>query len=138
MTMIYKICPATIWQQAETAGFCWSRIDLADGYIHFSAGQVAETARLHFASQPDLVLVEVDSTAVELSGKNHVVANCFRISITDCHCRRLFQFGRLRWLLTARISYRRIFRRLASATRNSSRAASRLALVVGESLAGAP
>ena len=68
MTMIYKICSATIWQQAETAGFfAGAGIDLADGYIHFSSvGQVAETARLHFASQPDLVLVEVDSTAVEI------------------------------------------------------------------------
>ena len=68
MTMIYKICSATIWQQAETAGFfAGAGIDLADGYIHFSsAGQVAETARMHFASQPDLVLVEVDSTAVEI------------------------------------------------------------------------
>ena len=68
MTMIYKICPATIWQQAETASFfAGAGIDLADGYIHFSsADQVAETARLHFASQPDLVLVEVDSTAVEI------------------------------------------------------------------------
>ena len=68
MTMIYKICSANIWQQAETAGFfAGAEIDLADGYIHFSsAAQVAETARLHFASQSDLVLVEVDSTAVEI------------------------------------------------------------------------
>ena len=68
MTMIYKICSATIWQQAETAGFfAGAGIDLADGYIHFSsADQIAETARLHFASQLDLVLVEVDSNAIEI------------------------------------------------------------------------
>ena len=104
MTMIYKICPATIWQQAETAGFfAGAGIDLADGYIHFSsADQVAETARLHFASQPDLVLVEVDSTAVEIVWEKSRGGQLFPISIIDCQCRRLFQFGRLRWLPTAR------------------------------------
>ena len=68
MTMIYKICPAKIWQQAEKVNFfSGSGIDLADGYIHFStAVQVAETARLHFAGQTDLILVEVDSTAIKI------------------------------------------------------------------------
>ena len=138
MTMIYKICSATIWQQAETAGFfAGAGIDLADGYIHFSsASQVAETARLHFASQPDLVLVEVDSTAVEIVWEHHAVASCFRIYITNCRCQRLFQLGHLRW-----------YRQHASATASSGvldkaaepwRAASRLALVVGESVVGAP
>ena len=68
MTMIYKICSADIWQQAETVGFfSGAGIDLVDGFIHFSsADQVMETARLHFAEQSDLVLVEVDSAAVKL------------------------------------------------------------------------
>ena len=68
MTMIYKICPAKIWQNAEKVGFfSGSGIDLVDGYIHFStAAQVAETTRLHFASQADLVLVEVNSTAIKI------------------------------------------------------------------------
>ena len=68
MTMIYKICLAQIWQQTETTGFFYGAgIDLADGYIHFSsADQVAETARLHFAGQTDLVLVEVDAVAINI------------------------------------------------------------------------
>jgi uncharacterized protein (DUF952 family) len=68
MTTIYKICETAQWAEAERAGeFRGSGIDLADGYIHFStAGQVAETARKHFARVPDLVLVAV--TAEELGG----------------------------------------------------------------------
>ena len=68
MMMIYKICPAQIWQQAKiTDFFDGAGIDLADCYIHFSsADQVAETARLHFAGQADLVLVEVDAVAIDI------------------------------------------------------------------------
>ncbi len=66
MTTIYKICPATLWQEAEQAGvFYGAPVDLADGYIHFStAAQVGETARRHFAGQADLVLVRVDAEAL--------------------------------------------------------------------------
>jgi uncharacterized protein (DUF952 family) len=58
---IYKICDAAAWQSAERAGeFAGAPVDLADGYIHFSAAdQVAETAVKHFAGQCDLVLVAV-------------------------------------------------------------------------------
>ena len=64
--MIYKICPAQEWLAAETAGvFRGSAVDRRDGFIHFStAEQVAETARRHFAGQPDLVLVSVDPAAL--------------------------------------------------------------------------
>jgi len=63
---IYKICHAAAWQAAERAGeFAGAPIDLADGYIHFSAAdQVAETAAKHFAGQRDLVLVAVDTDAL--------------------------------------------------------------------------
>ena len=63
MSIIYKICPQTLWQEAESAGaFYGAPVDLADGYIHFSTGaQVAETAARHFAGQDDLVLVRVES-----------------------------------------------------------------------------
>jgi uncharacterized protein (DUF952 family) len=63
---IYKICPAALWHDAERTGqFTGSPADIADGFIHFSdAGQVAETARRHFAGQRDLVLVAVDSEAL--------------------------------------------------------------------------
>jgi uncharacterized protein (DUF952 family) len=62
MTIIYKICPAAMWQSAEADGvFRGMEIDRRDGYIHFStAAQVEETARKHFAGEDDLVLVAVD------------------------------------------------------------------------------
>jgi uncharacterized protein (DUF952 family) len=63
MATIYKICPATMWHDAERDGvFRGSEIDRSDGYIHFSTeAQVAETAARHFAGVGDLVLVAVDS-----------------------------------------------------------------------------
>ncbi|TAK48518.1 MAG: DUF952 domain-containing protein [Xanthobacteraceae bacterium] len=62
MPIIYKICPAPLWREAERLGmFRGSGDDRRDGYIHFStAAQVAETARRHFAGQAALFLVAVD------------------------------------------------------------------------------
>lgn len=61
--IIYKICPADLWRQAEAAGrFDGAPVDHADGYIHFStAAQAAETAARHFAGQDGLLLVAVDT-----------------------------------------------------------------------------
>jgi uncharacterized protein (DUF952 family) len=58
---IYKILSRAEWRAAQVAGtFEGSAIDHADGFIHFStAVQVAETARRHFAGQPDLVVLEI-------------------------------------------------------------------------------
>ena len=66
MTLIYKICPRALWQEAGRAGvFRGAPVDRADGYIHFStAEQVRETAARHFAGQDDLVLVAVDAAAL--------------------------------------------------------------------------
>jgi|SRR5579859_2456547 len=63
VTTIYKICERPLWQAAEAAGeFRGSPDDTRDGFIHFStAGQLAETAARHFANQPDLILVAVDT-----------------------------------------------------------------------------
>jgi uncharacterized protein (DUF952 family) len=63
LTIIYKICPAALWRQAETAGkFRGSPVDIKDGFIHFStAAQAVETAAKHFAGQSDLLLVSVDT-----------------------------------------------------------------------------
>jgi uncharacterized protein (DUF952 family) len=60
--LIYKICPETLWREAETAGvFEGAGVDLADGFIHFSTGgQLRETAAKHFAGQRDLLLIAVD------------------------------------------------------------------------------
>jgi uncharacterized protein (DUF952 family) len=61
--MIYKICPASAWREAERQGvFRGSPVDASDGYIHFStASQVAETARKHFFGQTGLFLIAVDA-----------------------------------------------------------------------------
>ncbi|HEY1721241.1 MAG TPA: DUF952 domain-containing protein [Magnetospirillaceae bacterium] len=63
MTIVYKICPAILWAEAERAGvFTGAPIDHKDGYIHFSsAEQTPETAAIHFKGQDSLVLVAVDS-----------------------------------------------------------------------------
>ena len=65
-TIIYKICPETLWRAAEAEGaFVGAPVDQADGYIHFStAGQVRETAQRHFCGQSGLVLVAVDAAAL--------------------------------------------------------------------------
>ncbi len=66
MSLVYKICPASLWREAERAGhFEGAPVDIADGFIHFStAAQLAETAARHFAAQSDLVLVSVDVDAL--------------------------------------------------------------------------
>ena len=66
MTLIYKICPRALWQEAERDGiFRGAPVDRADGYIHFStAAQVRETAVRYFAVQDDLLLVAVDAAAL--------------------------------------------------------------------------
>jgi uncharacterized protein (DUF952 family) len=60
--IIYKICDAALWNDAERArGFAGAGIDTADGFIHFStAEQAQETADKHFAGIDGLVLVAVD------------------------------------------------------------------------------
>ena len=63
MPTLYKICPGSLWREAERNGvFRGSEVDRRDGFIHFStAAQVAETAAKHFAGQNDLVLMRVDA-----------------------------------------------------------------------------
>jgi uncharacterized protein (DUF952 family) len=66
VALIYKICPAALWREAEAAGeFAGAPVDRRDGFIHFStADQVAETAERHFAGETDLLLVAVDADAL--------------------------------------------------------------------------
>ena len=66
MSVIFKICSATEWAEAERAGqFAGSPVDARDGYIHFStAEQVAETAARHFAGISALRIVAVDADAL--------------------------------------------------------------------------
>jgi len=60
---VYKIATEAAFAPARTgASFAGMPIDAADGYMHFStAGQLAETLRLHFAGQDALVLLAVRS-----------------------------------------------------------------------------
>ena len=64
--MIYKICPASAWREAERQGvYRGSADDVRDGFIHFSLpSQVAETARKHFFGQTGLFLIAVDADAL--------------------------------------------------------------------------
>ena len=63
MSLIYKICPASAWREAERQGvYRGSADDARDGFIHFStAAQVEGTARKHYVGQTGLFLVEVDA-----------------------------------------------------------------------------
>lgn len=63
MAIIYKICPAPAWREAERAGvFRGSADDERDGFIHFStAEQLEGTLRKHFTGQPALFLVAVEA-----------------------------------------------------------------------------
>ena len=63
MTMIFKIVPRSLWQEAVEADvFKGAPVDLADGFIHFStAEQVRETAAKHFAGKRDLLLAAFDA-----------------------------------------------------------------------------
>ena len=65
--LIYKIVPAAEWETAVKLGrFEGSAVDVADGFIHFStAGQVKETARRHFEGMHGLLLVAVNSEALD-------------------------------------------------------------------------
>jgi uncharacterized protein (DUF952 family) len=67
MPTVYKICHTPLWREAERAGvFRGSDVDLRDGFIHFStAAQAVETAAKHFAGQHDLLLVHVDTAALD-------------------------------------------------------------------------
>lgn len=64
--MIYKICEAVLWRQAERAGvFRGASVDIPDGFIHFSsASQVRATAAKHFLGVGDLVLIAIDADAL--------------------------------------------------------------------------
>lgn len=63
MAIIYKICTASAWREAERAGiYRGSADDARDGFIHFSTAQQLEgTLRKHFTGQPALFLIAVES-----------------------------------------------------------------------------
>jgi len=62
----FKIFTADAWAAFARAGvFTGAPVDLADGYIHMStADQLDETLAKHFAGQENLMIAEVDLTAL--------------------------------------------------------------------------
>jgi uncharacterized protein (DUF952 family) len=67
--LIFKILPRAEWEAAG-AFYEGSAHDKADGFLHFStASQLAETLRLYYAGQHNLMLVAVDETALSAALK---------------------------------------------------------------------
>ncbi|WP_230531331.1 DUF952 domain-containing protein [Microvirga roseola] len=66
MRIIYKICPKSLWEEAEKAGiFVGAPIDIQDGYLHFSTEkQLRETVAKHFTGQSDLLLIGIDADSL--------------------------------------------------------------------------
>lgn len=63
---VYRLLSHEAWERAVADGrFLGSEHDVRDGFIHFStAAQVAETAARHYAGQPSLLLLWVESAAL--------------------------------------------------------------------------
>jgi uncharacterized protein (DUF952 family) len=66
--LIFKIVPAALWNASvRTGSFAGAKVDIRDGFIHFSTAlQVRETADRHFKGVEDLLLVAIDAGALEL------------------------------------------------------------------------
>ena len=66
---IYKICLIQEWQSAYITGiYKGSRVDLEDGFIHFSTQQqLFATAKKHFHGQKNLILVEFNTKSLSLT-----------------------------------------------------------------------
>ena len=64
--LVYKILRDPEWRAFDTAGESeGAPVDRTDGFIHLStAGQVAETARKHFAGEDGLWLLAFDADAL--------------------------------------------------------------------------
>lgn len=65
MSRVYKILCRRAWTEAKTTGaYTGSPLDVNDGFIHLStAAQAAETARLHFRGQADLIIAGFEAEA---------------------------------------------------------------------------
>jgi uncharacterized protein (DUF952 family) len=65
--LAYKLLDREEWRAARARGaYHGSAVDRADGFIHLSAaGQLAETARRHYAGRDGLVLLTIDLARVD-------------------------------------------------------------------------
>jgi len=67
---VYRLIPGAVWRAAVAeagvvAVIPWAEVDHRDGFLHLSShGQVAETARLHYAGVEDLTVLEIDAAAL--------------------------------------------------------------------------
>ena len=62
--LIFKIVPRSEWE-AASGDYHGSAHDRADGFLHFStAPQLAETLRLYYTGQDELMLVAVEVDAL--------------------------------------------------------------------------
>ena len=58
-THVYKLLTQPDWEMAKAAGATATMLDVTDGYVHLSSRDtVAETAKLHYAGQKDVTLLE--------------------------------------------------------------------------------
>lgn len=66
--LIYKIATGASFAPARLSGsYSGMPIDAEDGYMHFStAPQLAETLRLHFKGQSDLVILAVRTAGLDI------------------------------------------------------------------------
>jgi len=64
--IIYKVCDRSLWETSVADGvFRGAEIDLADGFIHFSAAnQVVETVAKHFAGRENLLLIAIEAKSL--------------------------------------------------------------------------
>lgn len=64
--LIYHMCKRAEWEAARISGhYSGSSQDREDGFIHFSGpDQIIESAAKHRAGQSDLVIIEVDVSAL--------------------------------------------------------------------------
>jgi uncharacterized protein (DUF952 family) len=63
---IFHIIGAADWASAETSGTYAPESLASEGFVHFSfADQVAATANRYYRAEPQLQLIEVESTLVE-------------------------------------------------------------------------
>jgi uncharacterized protein (DUF952 family) len=67
MVVLYKILGAPSFDRATESGLLpWSGKDREDGFVHLStAEQVKETAAKHYASETELLLLEIRSEQLE-------------------------------------------------------------------------
>jgi len=63
MTLIYKVCSVSEWEEAKKINFfLGSIIDLKDGFIHLSTkDQLQVTVSKHFSGKKNLLLIEFKS-----------------------------------------------------------------------------